>query len=107
MAIDKADALARLAGNEDLLKMLVNKFVDQYSDSDSQIKALLDEQKVDEARMLAHSIKGAAGNLSMTDLFAQAKVVEDSIRDTGNVEPEALERLKLNLDDVSLAAADI
>ncbi|WP_016953982.1 Hpt domain-containing protein [Catenovulum agarivorans] len=89
MVIDKADALERLAGNEQLFVMLVNKFTDQYKNSAEEVTTLVSSGKLKDAAVLVHSIKGAAGNLSMVELYDNAKVLETELR-ADNLATEAL-----------------
>ncbi|EWH08136.1 histidine kinase [Catenovulum agarivorans DS-2] len=80
MVIDKADALERLAGNEQLFVMLVNKFTDQYKNSTQEVANLVSSGQLKDAAVLVHSIKGAAGNLSMIELYNHAKALEAELR---------------------------
>lgn len=89
MVIDKADALERLAGNEQLFVMLVNKFTDQYKNSADEVTTLISTGQLKDAAVLVHSIKGAAGNLSMVDLYNHAKALETELR-AENTETSAL-----------------
>lgn len=89
MVIDKADALERLAGNEQLFVMLVNKFTEQYKNSGEELALLVSSGQLKDAAVLVHSIKGAAGNLSMLELYNNAKILETELR-ADNLSTEAL-----------------
>ncbi|AWB66856.1 hypothetical protein C2869_10610 [Saccharobesus litoralis] len=80
MVLDKQEALDRLGGNIDLLKMLVTKFVGDYQAIPQDINQFLAAGNTEEALRYVHSIKGAAANLGMHDLMQSAKVCEDNIR---------------------------
>lgn len=83
--IDLEEVLGRLVGNKDLLKMLLGKFAGDYQDVEQQLTTLVTNGEQEEALRLVHSIKGAAANLSLKPLAAATKIVEDSLRETGQL----------------------
>ncbi|WP_017446054.1 Hpt domain-containing protein [Gayadomonas joobiniege] len=90
MVIDREDALRRLGGNEQLLQMLLNKFVQEYSQSPAELEALLAAQEYQAATQLAHSVKGAAANLGMLNLTEQVKEIEGLIKGSKEVPEKTL-----------------
>ena len=78
--IDIASALERIGGNKALLVRLLRSFSDEYKRAASEIREALEKNDLQSARELAHSIKGVAGNLSATDLYAAASQLEATIR---------------------------
>ncbi|MDF1616486.1 Hpt domain-containing protein [Petrocella sp. FN5] len=72
-------ALTHLGGSMSLFETLISGFYNQYSHVDEDIKKLLDAGKQEEARLLAHSIKGLSGNLGASELVGKAKALEISI----------------------------
>lgn len=104
MVIDKNDALARLAGNEDLLKMLISKFTTEYDAPSPKLQTLIEDNKMDEAVMLIHSIKGAAGNLSMIALAKTAKIIEEKLRSSQSLTTEDYAALTEDIEAVKLAS---
>ena len=86
---DREDARDPFAGREDAIKNLgglesiyykhVEKFKNNYADSTEHIAALLAEKNIDEARRLAHSIKGLGGTLGMLDVMEASAELEKAI----------------------------
>ncbi|MER2493203.1 Hpt domain-containing protein [Catenovulum sediminis] len=99
MVINKPEALERLAGNEQLFVMLVKKFANQYENAASELETLLKENNLKDAAVMAHSIKGAAGNLSMNNLYEEAKVLEAELRN-GEYKAESFAKFSTALNDV-------
>lgn len=91
MVIDKAQALERLAGNEALFEMLTKKFADQYQTSADELTLLIEQEQLKEAATLVHSIKGAAGNLSMNVLLDSAKQLEHRLHDKADIMPALIQ----------------
>jgi signal transduction histidine kinase/CheY-like chemotaxis protein/HPt (histidine-containing phosphotransfer) domain-containing protein/HAMP domain-containing protein len=58
-----------------------NAFLDGYGDDVTPLKTLLDSDTRDEARRWAHSVKGNAAMLGLTEIQAAAKAVELAIKD--------------------------
>lgn len=100
MVIDRTQALERLAGNEALLDMLINKFITDNQTTSDTISQTINQGDFEAASHLVHSVKGAAGNLSMNDLFASAKVLEASLKQDEAVNPNLLEAFNQDLQAV-------
>jgi two-component system sensor histidine kinase/response regulator len=75
-SIDRADVLRRLGDDEDLFTEVVRLFLDDCPVRMAAIKDAVDRDDGDGIRKTAHALKGAAGNLSATGLFAAASVLE-------------------------------
>ena len=65
--IDVEDALARLMGSEALLERLLGKFLDDASFA--ALEAAIDAHDVQAAIDASHTLKGVAGNLSLTRVY--------------------------------------
>lgn len=76
---DVADALIILDGNLQLYIQLLKQFATQFQDVKNQINELLSRSMPQEAALLVHSIKGAAGNLRGLKLYETAAAFERSI----------------------------
>ncbi len=84
-AIDMKDAMLRFANDEEFFKKMVNEFLNYAPE---QIKAIEEAAKSGDAAAVqrhAHSIKGAAGNLSAVKIFSIAKEIEEKGKN-GNLE---------------------
>ncbi len=78
--IDIAAALDRLGGHMALLSRLLALFVQDFGASLQHIQHAIDTGDLAQAAQLVHKIKGAAGNLSATELYETASVLEDRLR---------------------------
>jgi len=83
-------ALARLDKNEALYLDLLAKFRQKYAHADRDLRDLIDAGQDQDARRLAHSIKGVAGNIGMTHLQAAAADLETAFRDKAQSEYDTL-----------------
>ncbi|MBF0549700.1 MAG: response regulator [Deltaproteobacteria bacterium] len=86
--IDMGEALLRLEGNKKLLVTLLNNFGKTFGNVVIEIRQAVDNQDLETARRLAHTLKGTAGNLSAKDLQRAADKFEAAIagKDTQNIQ---------------------
>jgi len=92
--------LARLAGNRKLYRRLLRQFADSHADSGERLTRALAANQWQEARQLAHGLRGVAGNLGAEELQAAAKALElhlDAHQDSPDCRP-LLETLRQQLD---------
>ncbi len=75
-ALDVRAALGRLGGNERLLLNVAAEFARDYADAADALERLVAAGDLAEARRLAHTLKGVAGNLSADALAAVARDME-------------------------------
>ncbi len=76
--IDVADALARFMDNEALMLKFLLRFPEDKNFS--QLEQALADGDATRAFEAAHTLKGVAGNLSMTRLFQQADRLTEDLR---------------------------
>ncbi|MCK5523935.1 MAG: response regulator [Thiomargarita sp.] len=88
--IDIAAGLKRLRGNRSLYHKLLCDFYKDYQNSITEINDALQNCKYETALRLAHSIKGATGNLSINNLFGASKAIEMTLRTGNEIAPELL-----------------
>ena len=81
-AIDMEDVLERVQDDRELLMELLDIFEQDYADKRKQMDGLIEHNDFEQIKAIAHSIKGAAGNIS-------AKAMQDSC---GRMEQSAEER---------------
>jgi HPt (histidine-containing phosphotransfer) domain-containing protein len=74
-------ALEQLGGSEKLYRTLITGFYERYQGVDQEIGEMLEENKYDEARRMAHSLKGLSGNLGTDQLREKSMALEYGIRD--------------------------
>ena len=93
------EALERTSGYKSIFFELLDTFINRYTNIDKIISQLLETHK-DDAIDHAHSLKGAAANLSMIDVAESASELEKALRANDNNINKRLNVLKMNLDIV-------
>jgi len=78
--LDHSSAMYRLSGNEKLLFDLLVEFRRSFSGVSDGIRQLLAKGDSDGARTLVHSLKGVAGNIALTRVYAAAAALEAALR---------------------------
>ena len=73
---DHATVMARLDGDEALFNEVIQLFLEDCPAQLTVIKAAIDSGDADGLRMAAHTLKGAAGNMSAKKLFEAAQTLE-------------------------------
>ncbi len=96
--LDAADGLRRVAGNRKLYLKLLRQFIDQQADAPAQLTEQLEAGDLSTAERTAHTVKGIAANLSITEVQASAGALEKAIRD--RADPARLEELRQDFADV-------
>ncbi|MCP4685760.1 MAG: response regulator, partial [bacterium] len=81
--IDVQSALARVSGNWALYRKLLFKFQSNHAGVVGEIKSALDEDDIDLARRLVHSVKGVSANLGACELPLKAHNLE-AVIERGN-----------------------
>jgi two-component system, sensor histidine kinase and response regulator len=74
--IDIDAGLDRLSGNKKLFKRLLIDFSKKYSSFSADIKNAMENNNLEEASRLAHTLKGVAGNISAIDIQHTAAELE-------------------------------
>ncbi len=75
------EAICRLGGLEDLYVKSVKRFQSNYHDSAAVLSGLIDQQKYEEAKIFAHSLKGLTATLGMQDLHSCSEAIEHAIKE--------------------------
>jgi two-component system sensor histidine kinase/response regulator len=78
--LDTKDGLARVGGNEQFYLKLLRTFREGQAGMDVRITSALEQGDTATAELLAHSLKGVAGNLGAKSVQATAGTVEDLLR---------------------------
>ncbi len=79
--IDLADGLKRLGGNRKLYLSLLKDFTNKYGMVSQEIEKVIQTGNFLAARNIAHTVKGTAGNLSVTGVQQAALELEEAITD--------------------------
>ena len=100
--INEEEGKKRVMNNGKLYARLLTKFKTDTNLND--LVAFVEAQDWEKAQGAAHTIKGIAANLSLTELFNQSLDVETQIKGK-SIKPESLESLKICFTE-TLAAVD-
>lgn len=87
---DITGALARLGGNEGLFQRLLCQFKKHHSQAGKELRQALDDGRREEARRIAHTIKGLAGNIGSNNLFQTAETLEKECARYNSADKNAL-----------------
>lgn len=79
--VDFAEGLARLGGNTEVYRRVLNIFARSFSGQTGRVAEALKGGDMDQARAGIHALAGAAGNISAKSLRLAAKRVEARIRE--------------------------
>jgi two-component system sensor histidine kinase/response regulator len=77
--IDIADGLRRIGGNPEFYRKLLLKLGSDFAASPADLRRLLGDAQTEEARRLAHTLKGTSGNVGATELQAASASLELAI----------------------------
>jgi HPt (histidine-containing phosphotransfer) domain-containing protein len=79
--IVKEEVLARLGGDEEFLRELLDLYVSEFEKNAAALKTALADGDLAAIRELGHALKGASANLSLPALRAAALDMEHAGRD--------------------------
>jgi HPt (histidine-containing phosphotransfer) domain-containing protein len=89
--IDFADGVKRVVNNTKLYVKLLAKF--RSENKLDNLEAAIAAGDMEKARNEAHTIKGVAANLSLTELYKQSLALETQIKG-GSADPAQLDTVK-------------
>jgi PAS domain S-box-containing protein len=78
--IDVVTGLRRVGGNRALYDRLLGTFAQRWRDAGARIAEALAAGRTDEARRLAHTLKGTAATLGIDGISTQAATLETALR---------------------------
>ncbi|MBQ3058924.1 MAG: Hpt domain-containing protein [Desulfovibrio sp.] len=82
--LDWKEAISRVLNKRDLYGRLLQKFMDMERDSAARIAQALQQQDLEAARQIAHSVKGTSANLGAKALAAAALELEMALKGGGD-----------------------
>jgi signal transduction histidine kinase/CheY-like chemotaxis protein len=94
--LDIGNGLSRIGGNEELYRSLLVKFTRDFSKSRDEIQKSLQDEDMVTAERMAHTVKGAAGNLGAKDLQEKATELDEALKAENS---EKYERLLADFDE--------
>jgi HPt (histidine-containing phosphotransfer) domain-containing protein len=83
--LDRTTGLARVRGREDAYRRILAKFRERADAAADAIRGAVATGRIDAATGLAHSLKGAAGNVAAVEVHELAATLETTLR--GGVSP--------------------
>ncbi|MCL2093326.1 MAG: Hpt domain-containing protein [Treponema sp.] len=102
--IDEEDGKKRVMNNGKLYARLLTKFT--TGTNLDMLFTSLDAQDWETAQNAAHTIKGVAANLSLTELYNQSLDVETQVKGK-TINPDSLEKLKTCFTETLSAAEKV
>ena len=100
--LDLRTGLRRVGGNSTLYLTLLNTLARENQDTAARIREMIRQDRFDEARRAAHTLKGTAGNLSAIDVQAAAAELENVIGSGAASRIEScINRLEYTLSEVT------
>ena len=78
--LDTVQGLRRVLGKPEIYLSMLRKFEANQGDAALRIAAAVQAQDWAQAELLAHTLRGVAGNIGAMDLHAQAGVLENALR---------------------------
>src|SRR5277367_3271193 len=76
-----SDGLKRVAGNKRLYRDLLRQFAAKQGNAAAEISAAITSGDVKLAERIAHTVKGVAGNIGITEVQSSAQKLEKAIRE--------------------------
>ncbi|MCW2282728.1 PAS domain S-box-containing protein [Rhodoblastus acidophilus] len=97
--LDLADGLGRVNGQVGAYLRIIGRFAAAHADDAGRLRARLDGGDAEGAVLIAHSLKGAAGNIGATELFQAAARLEAVLKagETGEGVEQALAAIQTRL----------
>jgi two-component system, sensor histidine kinase and response regulator len=80
LAFDVPAALDRLGGDEDLLRMLIERFCSEFANAGRDLRGLLERGEHHDAERLAHNLAGVASQLEATEVANASRTLELQLR---------------------------
>jgi signal transduction histidine kinase/CheY-like chemotaxis protein len=106
--IDLTEGLARMNGNHDLYRKLLRNFGESTQTLVAELRKVLVVGDLEQARRMAHQLKGVAGNLSATGVFTTARDLEAACRAERKEEAQQiLSLLEERLSEIRVAVATL
>jgi two-component system sensor histidine kinase/response regulator len=81
LGVDIEEGMRRVSGNRRLYRALLGRFAERQAYSPSEMHAALTAGDTKRAAILAHTLKGVAGNLGASQVYSRASELEQEIRE--------------------------
>ncbi|RJX32036.1 MAG: response regulator [Oxalobacter sp.] len=100
MSLDAREGIRRIGGKIDAYRRQLHRFREHFSDADTKLKGLLQEQDIKRAEEYCHALSGVTGNLSATALHKQVAEIDAQLKQgkmPADVELENMRNLLLQV----------
>ncbi|WP_412971670.1 ATP-binding protein [Glaciecola sp. MF2-115] len=95
------DAMRKVGDDEGLYVKLVQSFAEDFEDTIKDISEVFEQKDYDAVQLYAHTIKGLAESMGATDLFHEARHVENEYISGNFVDPNRLfEKIEQAIDSI-------
>ncbi len=95
--VNVADGINRVAGNRRLYRDLLSQFAAKQAAAATEVATALDDNDRPTAERIAHTVKGVAGNLGITEVQAAAQKLEKAIKEEQASVPGLLDQFAIVL----------
>ncbi len=79
--INTKQGLKRTLGNQEAYFSLLRKFINKQADVPLRIKTAIGMNNLQEAELIAHTLKGVAGNIGASEVQRTAEILESALRE--------------------------
>ncbi|BDU50088.1 response regulator [Haliovirga abyssi] len=93
--VDIKSGVERILGNKELYFKFIYDFIDKSQKYVEEIKGYLYKNDIENARKVAHALKGVSGNLSAKDIQEKSTKLEKILKDNGDYKEELVELEKV------------
>ena len=95
--INITDGLKRVAGNKRLYRNLLMQFAEKQSNAATEISTAVAAGDLKLAERIAHTVKGVAGNIGITDVQSASQKLETALREKHDSVPSLLNSFAVSL----------
>ncbi|BHH81835.1 PAS domain S-box protein [Desulforhopalus sp. 52FAK] len=78
--LDTSGPLEQVSGDDEFYRVLLTKFLEDFTDADKAIQFFIDEKDLEQATLQTHTIKGSSSIIGAKRLSAQAALLEHALR---------------------------
>ncbi len=106
--INTSAGIKRMGGDQARYQKLLVMFMTNHADIISELESAFKENDFKTTKLLAHTLKGVAGNIGADQLQVDSKSLEDTIKDADEVQiKKQLLKLKKSMDIVLSSISDL
>ena len=99
-SLDAREGVRRIGGKAEAYRKQLRRFREHYADAVSELRRRVTEQGTPSAEAYCHALKGVAGNLSATALYAQVAAIDAGLKQGQRPDAATWEALSVRLQAV-------